>query len=99
LKDPVPAVTYGLWKRVQTQLRWHKGIVRFSLNQVLTSAAASETEHLVTLRIIYLSNVLQLVNTKRLFLILSSRAFRICEMCIDLLLFDSCFIHLPCLWP
>jgi hypothetical protein len=97
LKDPVPAVTYWLWKRIQRHIRWHTGIVRVSLRQVLTPAAAPETEHLVPRRIIYFSNVLQPVSIQRLFLILSSRAFRTCELCIDLLLFHSCIIYLPCL--
>jgi hypothetical protein len=86
-----------LWIRIQRHIRWHTGIVRVSLSQVLTPEAAPETEHLVTSRIIYFSNVLQPVNIQRLFLILSLRAFRTCEMCIDLLLFNYCIIHQPCL--
>jgi hypothetical protein len=91
LKDPVSAVTYWLWKRIQRHIRWHTGIVRVSLSQVLIPAAALETEHLVTRKITYFSNVLQHVNIQRLF-ILSSRAFRKCEMCTDLLLFNYCII-------
>jgi hypothetical protein len=53
VKDPVPAVSYWLWKRMQRHIRWHTGIVRVSLSQVLTPAATHETEHLVTRRIIF----------------------------------------------
>jgi hypothetical protein len=94
LKDPLPAVTYWLWKKIQKHVRWHTRIVRVSLSQVLTPVAAPETEHLVTRRVIYFSIILQPVNMQRLCLLLSSKAFRICQMCTDLLLILLHFVYL-----